>query len=101
MEGHARVTQTVGGTKLFCGAMDSAFRGPLSRPVALGIIAEEGYSHYLTDGGKGNFTCSKWWLVQNVQNVQKWWKLVENLFKMVADSHFQRAKMELSQTANE
>ena len=40
-EGHASVTQTVGGTKLFCGAMDSAFRGPLSRPVALGIIAEE------------------------------------------------------------
>jgi len=61
VEGHARVTQTVGGTKLFCGAMDSAFRGPLSGPVALGIIAEEGYSHYLTDGGKGNFTCSKWW----------------------------------------
>ena len=25
-EGHARVTQTVGGTKLFCGAKDSAFR---------------------------------------------------------------------------
>ena len=82
MEGHARVTQTVGGTKLFCGAMDSAFRGPLSRPVALGIFAEEGYSHYLTDGGKGNFTCSKWW-------------------PSLAESHFQRAKMELSQTANE
>ena len=71
VEGHARVTQTVGGTKLFCGAMDSAFRGPLSRPVALGIIAEEGYSHYLTDGGKGNFTCSKWWL-SHIFREQKW-----------------------------
>ena len=79
MEGHARVTQTDGGTKLFCGAMDSAFQSPLLGPVALGIVAEEGYSHYLTDGGKGNFTCSKWWL-----------------------SHiFREQKMELSQTANE
>ena len=44
---------------------------PLLRPVALGIIAVEGYSHYLTEGGKGNFTFSKWWL-SYIFREQKW-----------------------------
>ena len=42
---------------------------PLLRPVA--IITVEGCSHYLTEGGKGNFTCSKWWL-SHIFREQKW-----------------------------
>jgi hypothetical protein len=43
----------------------------LLRPVALGVIASEGYSNYLTDGGKGKFTCSKKWLA-SIFREQKW-----------------------------
>ncbi len=34
-------------------------------------IAGSGYSKYLTDGGRGRFNCSKWWL-RNILRREEW-----------------------------
>ena len=44
---------------------------PLLRPIALGAIASAGCAHFLTDGGKDRFCCSRWWL-NILANIQEW-----------------------------
>ena len=48
-----------------------AFSISVLRPVALGVIAGTGFGHFLTNGGKGSFTCSRWWL-SDLFRKQKW-----------------------------
>ena len=43
----------------------------LLRPVALGAIAAAGCAHLLTDGGRGRFICSRFWLSELFRK-QKW-----------------------------
>ena len=40
-------------------------------PIALGVVAAAGCSKFLTDGGRGHFTCSRFWLADLARR-EKW-----------------------------